>query len=150
VIVPIVLVTALLLGRLAGAAGVEALDSWPAATRAGLAAMLLFTALAHFNSMRHDLARMVPPAVPRPMAMVYFTGMCEALGAIGLLVPQTRVAAAAALILLFVALLPANVHAARAGVTLRGKPATPLTVRVPLQILFIALTAWSGVYAAAQ
>ncbi|HET6898902.1 MAG TPA: DoxX family protein [Vicinamibacteria bacterium] len=146
-IVPIVLGLVLLLARLAGAAGVEALDSWPAATRAGLAGMLLFTAIAHFNSMRHDLARMVPPAIPHPMAMIYFTGVCEALGAVGLLVPRTRVAAAAALILLFVALLPANVHAARAGVTLRGRPATPLALRVPLQILFIALTAWAGVFA---
>ena len=149
-IVLIVLGAALLLARLAGVAGVEDLDSWPAATRVGLAAMLLFTAVAHFNSMRHDLARMVPPAVPSPMAMIYFTGVCEALGAIGLLVPRTRVAAAVALILLFVALLPANIHAARSGATLRGKPATPLALRIPMQILFIALTAWAGVYAAAQ
>ena len=146
-IVLIVLGAAMLLARLAGAVGVEALDSWPAATRAGLAGMLLFTAVAHFNSMRHDLARMVPPAIPNPMAMVYFTGVCEALGAIGLLVPRTRVAAAVALIVLFVALLPANVHAARSGVTLRGKPATRLALRVPLQILFVALTAWAGIYA---
>jgi uncharacterized membrane protein len=53
-----------------------------------------------------------------------------------------------ALIALFVALLPANIHAARSGVTLRGKPATPLALRVPMQILFIALTAWAGVHAA--
>jgi uncharacterized membrane protein len=148
VIVLIVLGATLLLARLAGAAGVDALNSWPAATRMGLAVMLLFTASAHFTSMRHDLARMVPPAIPQPMAMIYFTGVCEVLGAIGLLVPSTRTAAALALIALFVALLPANIHAARSGVTLRGKPATPLALRVPMQILFIALTAWAGVYAA--
>ena len=147
-IVVIVLGAALLLARLVGAAGVEALNSWPAATRVGLAVMLLFTASAHFTSMRHDLARMVPPVIPRPMAMIYFTGVCEVLGAVGLLVPRTRTAAAVALIALFVALLPANIHAARSGVTLRGKPATPLAWRVPMQILFIALTAWAGVYAA--
>jgi uncharacterized membrane protein len=147
VIVLIVLGASVLLARLAGMLGVDALDSWPAATRVGLAVMLLFTASAHFNSMRHDLARMVPPAIPNPMAMIYFTGVCEVLGAIGLLFPPTRVAAAIALILLFIVLLPANVHAARAGVTLRGRPATPLAMRVPMQILFIALTAWAGVYA---
>ena len=147
-IVLFVLGTALVVARLVGAAGVAPLDSWPAATRVGLAVMLLFTASAHFTSMRHDLARMVPPAIPQPMAMIYFTGVCEVLGAIGLLVPSTRTAAAVALIALFVALLPANVHAARSGVTLRGKPATPLALRVPMQILFIALTAWAGVYAA--
>jgi uncharacterized membrane protein len=147
VLVLIVLGGTLLLARLAGAAGVDVLDSWAAATRAGLAAMLLLTASAHFTAMRHDLVRMVPPAIPHPMEFVYFTGLCEILGAFGLLVPRTRVAAALALIVLFVALLPANIHAARAGLTLRGKPVTPLTLRVPMQILFIALTAWAGVFA---
>ena len=146
-IVVFVLGATLLLARLAGAVGVDALDSWPAATRAGLAGMLCFTASAHFTKMRHDLARMVPPAIPHPMEFIYFTGVCEILGAFGLLVPRTRVAAALSLIVLFVALLPANIHAARAGLTLRGKPATPLALRVPMQILFIALTAWAGVFA---
>ena len=146
-IVLIVLGAALLLARLAGAAGVDILDSWPSATRVGLAAMLLLTASAHFNAMRHELARMVPPAIPHPMEFVYFTGVCEIFGAFGLLVPRVRIAAALALIVLFVAVLPANVHAARAGLTLGGKPVTPLAVRVPMQILFIALTAWAGIYA---
>ena len=146
-IVLIVLGAALLLARLAGAAGVDILDSWPSATRVGLAAMLLLTASAHFNAMRHDLARMVPPAIPHPMEFVYFTGVCEIFGAFGLLVPRVRIAAALALIVLFVAVLPANVHAARAGLTLGGKPVTPLALRVPMQILFIALTAWAGIYA---
>ena len=144
-IVLAILVGATLLARLLGVGGVEALDSWPAATRVGLSAMFLFTALAHFNSMRHDLAQMLPPAVPQPLAVVYVTGLCEILGAIGLLLPSTRIYAAAALIVFLVAVLPANIHAARAGVTLRGKPATPLVVRIPLQLLFIALTWWSGI-----
>jgi hypothetical protein len=33
----------------------------------------------------------------------------------------------------------ANIHAARAGVTLRGRPATNLWLRIPMQILFIAI-----------
>jgi uncharacterized membrane protein len=140
-----VLGAAVLLARFVGATGVEFLDSWPAATRAGLVVMLLFTASAHFNSMRHDLARMVPPAIPRPMVFVYFTGVCEILGGIGLLIPSTRFAAAVALIAFFLAVLPANIHAARARVQLRGRPATPLVLRVPMQVLFVALTWWAGI-----
>ena len=117
---------------------------WPEAVRVGLAVMFMFTATAHFNAMRHDMARMMPPWIPRPMAMVYFTGVCEVLGGLGLLLATTRTAAAIALIVFQVAVLPANVHAARAGVTLRGKPATPLAVRIPMQILFIALIWWSA------
>jgi len=141
----IVLGVALVLARIAGAMGVKPLDSWPAAVRVGIAAMLLFTSVAHFNSLRHDLARMIPPGVPSPMGMVYFTGLCEIAGAVGLLVPRTRRAAAAALIVFFLAILPANIHAARAGLTLAGNPVTPLAVRIPVQILFIALTWWSGI-----
>jgi uncharacterized membrane protein len=141
----IVLGTAILVFRLLGVLGVQYFDSWVISTRFGLAVMLFFTASAHFTSMKADLIRMVPKWVPYPEPMVYFTGVCEILGAIGLLLPAVQKFAAAALILLFVALLPANIHAARAGVTLRGKPATKLWLRIPMQILFILLVYWSAI-----
>jgi uncharacterized membrane protein len=140
----IVLVLATLLARIAGRLGVMALRDWAAATRVGLAVMFCFTAAAHFNNMRGDLIRMVPPAIPNPGFMVTLTGICEILGAIGLLVPRTRRLAAAGLILLLIAVLPANVHAALSGVTLRGAPATPVIPRIALQIFLIALVWWSG------
>lgn len=143
----IVLVVTALLARLAGRFGMRALDGWPAAVRAGLAVMLFVTASAHFNGMRADLVRMVPPSIPNPELMITFTGICEILGAIGLLVPQTRRIAAVALILFLIAVLPANIHAARAQLTLSGAPVTPLWPRVLLQALFIALVWWSGIHA---
>jgi uncharacterized membrane protein len=141
--VVIVLVASLLIARIAGALGVPALDSWPAATRVGLAALFLFTAIAHFNRMRADLVRMVPPALPFPEHLVTFTGVCEALGAIGILVPATRRLAGLGLVLLLIALFPANASAAKRGLTLGGKPVTPLRLRIPMQIVFIALTWWA-------
>jgi uncharacterized membrane protein len=143
----IVLVIVTLLARLVGQLGAAPLRDWAGATRIGLAVMLCFTAAAHFNSMRSDLVRMVPPMVPNPELMVTFTGVCEILGAIGLLLPRTRRVAAVALIVFLIAVLPANIHAARSGVTLRGAPATPLMPRVALQLLFIVLVWWSGVRA---
>lgn len=140
----VVLVVAILMARLAGRVAVPSLRGWAAATRAGLAVMLPFTALAHFNSMRPDLIRMVPPGMPNPEFLVTFTGICEVLGAIGLLVRGTRRVAAAALIALFVAVLPANVHAARENLTVGGAAATALWPRVGLQLLFIGLVWWSG------
>ena len=74
------------------------LRTWKAAARVGLAAMFCFTAVAHFSRMRADLIRMVPPSVPNPALMVTFTGVCEVLGGVGLLVPRTRPVAAIALI----------------------------------------------------
>ncbi len=141
----IVLVVVTLLARSIGWLGVAHLRDWAASTRVGLAVMLCFTAAAHFNSMRPDMVAMVPPSVPNPEFMVTFTGICEILGAIGLLVPPTRRVAAVALIVFMLAVLPANIHAARAGVTLRGAPPTPLVPRVALQGLFVALLWWSGV-----
>jgi uncharacterized membrane protein len=142
----LVLVTVTLLARLVGLK-VAALGSWAAATRVGLAVMFCITASAHFNSMRAELVRMVPPSVPAPEAMITFTGICEFLGAVGLLVPRTRRAAAVALIVFLVAVLPANIHAARSGLTLRGAPVTPLVPRIAGQVLFIALIWWSGIHA---
>ncbi|MFN2239822.1 MAG: DoxX family membrane protein [Thermoanaerobaculia bacterium] len=141
----IVLVVVTLLARLAGQLGVRPLRAWSAATRVGFAAMLLFIAAAHFNSMRPDLVAMVPPVIPNPELMVTFTGFCEILGAVGLLIPRTRRIAAVALIVFLLAVLPANIHAAQAGLTLGGAPVTPLVPRVALQFLFIALLWWSGV-----
>src|SRR5687767_11995393 len=120
----IVLVFVTIVARLAGQFGVSWLRGWAGATRMGLAVMLCFTAIAHFNSMRADLIRMVPPALPNPEFLVTFTGICEILGAIGLLVPSTRRMAAIALIVFLLAVLPANIYAATAGVTLRGAPPT--------------------------
>jgi uncharacterized membrane protein len=140
----IVLIGVVLLARLLGYAGVAPLRDWAACTRLGLAVMLCFTAAAHFNSMRADMIAMVPPSVPNPGLMVTFTGVCEILGAVGLLVPRTRRIAAAALIVFMLAVLPANIHAARTSVTLRGAPVTPIVPRVALQGLFIALLWWSG------
>lgn len=138
-----VLLAGILAFRAMGALGIETLATWSAAIRWSLALMLLFTASAHFTRMKEDLIRMTPSWVPRPRVMVAFTGICEILGAAGLAIPALQRAAGRALILLFIALLPANVRAARAGLTLGGRPVTPLWLRVPMQILFIVLAWWS-------
>jgi uncharacterized membrane protein len=140
----IVLAVTTFLARLAGQLGVKSLRDWAAATRVGLAAMLLFTATAHFNSMRPDLVAMVPPGVSNPGLMVTFTGVCEIVGAVGLLVPRTRRLAGWALIVMLVAILPANIYAAEAGVTLGGSAPTPIVPRIAIQLVFIALLWWSA------
>jgi uncharacterized membrane protein len=146
-LVLLVLISSILILRTVGQVGVESLDSWAAATRGGLAVMLVFTASAHFTKMKEDLVAMVPTWIPWPRAAVYFTGVCELLGGIGLLVPNLRAVTGVALILFFILVFPANVKAALKGATLRGKPATSLWLRAPMQLLFIVLTGWSTQYA---
>lgn len=143
-IVLVILVVSSLIFRGLGFAGVAAFSTWQASARDALSLMLVFTGISHFTFMKQDMVRMMPPGIPWPRAMVYFTGVCEIAGAIGLLIPEFRRVAAYALAAFFLAVLPANIHAARAGVTLRGKPATRLWIRVPMQILFIAVALWSA------
>jgi uncharacterized membrane protein len=125
--------------RAVGAAGVDALDGWQPALRAALALMFAFTASAHFvGGRRHDLIAMVPPNFPAPELLVTVTGLLQLAGAAGLLLPATAPFAAAGLVLLLVALFPANVSAARRRLTMGGRPVTRLAPRTVLQVVFIA------------
>jgi uncharacterized membrane protein len=123
-----------------GAVGVHALSGWYTPLRFALAGMFLLTASAHWGKRRPDLVRMVPPRFPRPEAIITLTGVLELLGAFGLLVRPTAPLAAGGLSLLLLAMFPANVHAARAGLTIGGRPATALGPRTLLQVVFLAAT----------
>jgi uncharacterized membrane protein len=142
-LVLIVLLVSWLVFRAVGAAGVHAFASWQDSARYGLVVMFVFTATAHFNKMKHDLARMIPPYFPRPLLIVYITGVLELLGAAGLMLPQFRRLAGLCLMALLIGMFVANVNAARQGATLRGKAPTPLWLRAPMQVLFIVLLWWS-------
>ncbi len=138
-----IMVAGILLARGVGAFAWPVLDSWTMATRVGLAIMFLFTGAAHFNKTRDDLVQMVPPGLPSPALLVTLTGIAEIIGAIGLLIPTTARFSALALVVLLVALFPANIHAARIDHTIGGRPHTPMIIRAPLQVLWIALLWWS-------
>jgi len=139
----IVLFTSWLVLRGLGAVGVSALATWRDSAHYALAVMFAFTGIAHFNKMKHDLARMVPRIFPHPLLIIYLTGVLEFLGAAGLLLPRFRSLAGNCLIALLIAMFPANVKAATEKMTLRGKPATALWLRLPMQLLFIGLLCWS-------
>jgi uncharacterized membrane protein len=140
----IVMLAAWLVARSIGLTGLwPQADSWSGALCIALAAMFVFTAASHFHPRtRADLVRMVPATLPAPALLVSATGVLELLGAIGLLVPQALPAAAYGLIALLVAMFPANVHAAREGLMVAGRRATPLLWRLPLQLFWIAALWW--------
>jgi uncharacterized membrane protein len=143
VVLVVLLVSLVLFGGL-GALGVGALSTWHEVVAWALATMFLFTASSHFVARtREDLIAMVPGVFPKPALLVSLTGFLEGLGAVGLMIPATRGLAGLCLVLLLVALLPANVSAARRGVPMRGRAPTPLLVRIPMQILFVGLTLWA-------
>jgi uncharacterized membrane protein len=110
----ITLVLGTLGARLVGWLGVDYVDSWPQAVAVGLAAMFVMTGVAHFvPAMRRDMIAIVPPRLPAPGLLVTITGMLELVGAVGLLYPPTRVAAAVCLFALMLVMFPANIYASR-------------------------------------
>ena len=97
------------------------------------------------------MARMLPPKMQRdgilsPINLVYFTGVCEVLGGIGILLPWTRLAAAIALAVFLVAVFPANVYAAQHPDRF-GRLAIPFWPRLIAQVVFIALVLVAGTLA---
>ncbi|HEV2239119.1 MAG TPA: DoxX family protein [Ktedonobacterales bacterium] len=138
----LLMLVSLLVLRGLGAAGVGLFASWPSDAAYALALMLLLTASAHFSETKEDLIRMVPEALPFRAQIVTITGALELLGAVGLVIPATRGLAGVCLALLFVAMFPANVRGALRKLPLRGRLATPLWLRTPMQLVFIAVALW--------
>ncbi|TQM84349.1 putative membrane protein [Saccharothrix saharensis] len=135
-LVILVLVTLALVGL--RAAGVTRVPPWPFAVRCGVAAMFVATGLAHFIGMREELIAMVPPAVPAPGLVVTVTGVLELAGAVGVLWDRTALWAAAGLTAMLVGMFPANVHAARQGISPSfGDALLPRTI---MQVVFLAAT----------
>ena len=84
--------------------------------------------------------KIMPPYLPFHRELVYLSGACEVLGGMGLFPRRTRAAAGSGLILLLVAVLPANVQMlldARAAGKSSGWVRL-LWLRLPLQLVLMA------------
>ncbi len=135
------LIVVTLAARAAGWLGWDYTDNWPASVAVGLAAMFLVTGIAHFAPpLRADMIAIVPPRLPHPALLVTLTGVLELVGAVGLLIPTTRPAAALCLFLLMVAMFPANVHAARM-VNAPKSMHSRLGARTGVEVVFLAAAA---------
>ena len=112
---------------------------------AGLAFVFLWFAIggvAHFVLTETEM-RIVPPYVPWPRAAVLVTGVLELLGAAGLLWRPSRRAAGIGLLLLTLAVTPANIYMLQHTDLFPTVPYWALVARIPLQVLLLALIAWS-------
>ena len=91
-------------------------------------------------------APIMPGWVPHPHAVIVFTGACEVLGGIGLLIPATRWWAGVMLAAYAVAVFPANLHHALDHVVVPGLPSS-LWYHVPrllFQPVFVWWALWAG------
>ena len=141
----IVLTVSILMLRGVGWLGVRRLSSWREAGLYALAVMFVFTGVSHFTGMKHDFAAMIPSPLPNDLWVIYLAGVFEIAGAIGLLIPRTRRVAGICLVLLLIAMFPANVNAALNDIPLDGRPPISLWLRTPMQLLYIGMVWWTSV-----
>ena len=137
---------------LALATVVAALVLWPSsgrrsarrAARIGMAAAMVFAGVAHWV-MPTPFVQHLPPWVPAAEALVLVTGVVEiGLGAALLLRQPWRRRAGLALAAYLVAVFPANVYVAVAGIEVEGQPGGWYPwLRLPFQVLFVAWALWS-------
>ncbi|UOQ75431.1 DoxX family protein [Hymenobacter sp. 5516J-16] len=100
-------------------------------------ALLFFGAgVLHFLS-PGPFMRIVPPYLPAPLLLVYLSGAAEIAGGLGLLLPATRRLAGWGLVLLLVAVFPANVYMLQTHGAGLAVPLWALWLRLPLQLVLI-------------
>jgi len=107
--------------------------------RVGLSLFFLFTAIGHFVR-TEEMASMLPFAVAYRNPIIYLTGVLELLGAIGVWIPRLTKLTGVCLILMLIAVLPANIYSAINRIDFGGHGSGPvyLLARVPFQFLVMA------------
>jgi uncharacterized membrane protein len=113
--------------------------------RIGLAFVFLWFlvgGIAHFAATDLE-ASIVPPYLPAHHALVLISGVFELLGAAGLLFERSRRAAGFGLLLLTLAVTPANIYMLQRS-DLFSIPYWILVARLPLQLALLALIGWSA------
>lgn len=109
-----------------------------------LAVLFILAGTLHFIAPQLYL-KIVPPYLPAHLPIVYMSGGAEILGGVGLLLPATRQAAAWGLVVLLIAVLPANIYMATAHLAVPGVMGQSWAqwLRIPLQLPLIF---WAWLY----
>jgi len=108
-----------------------------------LAVCMVVAGVLHF-AQPDPFIRIVPGFLPAPATLVYLSGAIEMLLGVGLLVPATRQFSAWGLVVLFIAVYPANLNMAINHIEIAGIPDTWWfhAIRLPFQLVLIAWAYW--------
>ncbi|MGK0395741.1 MAG: putative membrane protein [Candidatus Azotimanducaceae bacterium] len=98
--------------------------------------------IAHFTSTEFFVA-IVPPWVPYALAVVYISGVSEIILALLIVWPAARSLAGWGLILLTLAVTPANIHMWLNPDQFPEASETALSIRLVVQIILLLLIWWS-------
>ena len=119
--------------------------NWRTFFRGLLAVFFIGAGANHFRDVEF-YQTMMPPWLPWHLPLIYASGVAEILGGLGVLLPATRRLAGWGLIVLLLAIFPANLHLALHHVSVPGLniPAWVLWARLPFQAVFIAWVWWTA------
>lgn len=119
--------------------------NWRLIFRGLLAVFFVAAGVNHFR-LPEVYMGMMPKWLPSPLLLIQVSGVAEVLGGIGVLVPFTRRCAGWGLLLLLVAVFPANLYVAFEGRML-GFDFSPLTLwlRLPFQVVLLAWVWWVAI-----
>lgn len=121
------------------------MKSFGHAVSIGLLSLLFVAAgINHFVSPSVYM-KIMPDNLLWPLALVYVSGFFEVLGGVGVAIPRLRRAAGGGLIVLLVAVFPANVDMVMNADQFPAIPFWALIARLPLQGLLIAWVWWATV-----
>jgi uncharacterized membrane protein len=107
-----------------------------------MAGIYSFAGLMHFIAPKPYL-KVMPPSFPYPKMMVYISGLFELVFGLALLFDETRSYAAIGLILLLIAVFPANIYMAKRMLQKKSKYSWIAIVRLPMQFVLIY---WAYLY----
>jgi uncharacterized membrane protein len=100
----------------------------------------VFAGTMHFVKPRMYV-KVIPPFFPKPRLLNLLAGAFEVIFGLGLLFEESRTIAAWGIILLLIAVFPANIYMYQKGV--KEIPRWLLLLRLPLQFVLIA---WAMIY----
>lgn len=115
------------------------------AKRWALVILSVFYVVAGVNHFRNPdfYVAIMPPYLPAHLTLVYLSGVFDILGGLGVLVPSVRSVAGWGLVLLLIAVFPANLHMALNPELFPDLPRLALYARLPLQLLLMAWAYWA-------
>lgn len=108
----------------------------------GLSVLFVVAGVNHFVN-PDFYVRIMPPFLPAHRELVYLSGVLEIVGGIAVLIPGIRAAAGWGLILLLVAVFPANLHMALNPDLFPTLSPAAIYARLPFQALFVAWAYWA-------
>jgi uncharacterized membrane protein len=108
-----------------------------------LALAMIIIGAKHFTD-PEPFEKIVPDYLPYHWSLVYLSGFIEVLAGVGLLIPQVSRAAAWTLVILYIAVFPANLYQAVNNISVPGLPHNPplIWLRLPFQALLVAWAWW--------